>query len=173
MKLRIALCAINPNVGALAANAALILDAWRDARASGADVVVTLLHDKVDDAFLDAAGDQLRAVCNVAVGFDTWCEAHMRPWVADHVRMDTAMLDRWAGRDVDLTRRLPSDLVGKHVLEAGRPARLPGSQLGAHGADHEHVASGQVVVHNGLATVDRMDAVLGAELADDGAMARP
>ena len=37
---------------------------------SGADVVVTLLHDKVDDAFLDAAGDQLCAVCNVAVGFD-------------------------------------------------------------------------------------------------------
>ena len=37
---------------------------------SGADVVVTLLHDKVDDAFLDAAGDRLRAVCNVAVGFD-------------------------------------------------------------------------------------------------------
>jgi 2-polyprenyl-6-methoxyphenol hydroxylase-like FAD-dependent oxidoreductase len=47
----------------------------------------------------------------VATGFDTWCEAHMRPWVADHVRMDAAMLDRWAGRDVDLTRRLPSDLV--------------------------------------------------------------
>jgi glyoxylate reductase len=37
---------------------------------SGADIAVTLLHDKVDDAFLDAAGDQLRAVCNVAVGFD-------------------------------------------------------------------------------------------------------
>jgi glyoxylate reductase len=41
----------------------------RDA-VKGADVAVTLLHDKVDDAFLDAAGDQLRAVCNVAVGFD-------------------------------------------------------------------------------------------------------
>jgi glyoxylate reductase len=37
---------------------------------SGADVAVTLLHDKVDDAFLDAAGEQLRAVTNVAVGFD-------------------------------------------------------------------------------------------------------
>jgi len=37
---------------------------------SGADIAVTLLHDRVDDAFLDAAGDQLRAVCNVAVGFD-------------------------------------------------------------------------------------------------------
>jgi glyoxylate reductase len=36
----------------------------------GADVVVTLLHDKVNDAFFDAAGDQLKAVCNVAVGFD-------------------------------------------------------------------------------------------------------
>jgi glyoxylate reductase len=36
----------------------------------GADIAVTLLHDKVGDAFLDAAGDQLRAVCNVAVGFD-------------------------------------------------------------------------------------------------------
>lgn len=36
----------------------------------GADIAVTLLHDKVNDAFFDAAGDQLRAVCNVAVGFD-------------------------------------------------------------------------------------------------------
>jgi glyoxylate reductase len=36
----------------------------------GADIAVTLLHDKVDGAFLDAAGDSLRAVCNVAVGFD-------------------------------------------------------------------------------------------------------
>src|SRR5262249_61909796 len=35
----------------------------------GADIVVTLLHDKVDDAFFDAAGDQLRAVCTVAVRF--------------------------------------------------------------------------------------------------------
>ena len=37
---------------------------------SGADIAVTLLHDKVDGAFLDAAGPQLRAVTNVAVGFD-------------------------------------------------------------------------------------------------------
>jgi 2-polyprenyl-6-methoxyphenol hydroxylase-like FAD-dependent oxidoreductase len=48
---------------------------------------------------------------DVAAPFDVWCEAHMRPWVADHVRMDDAMLERWAGRDVDLTRRLPSDLI--------------------------------------------------------------
>jgi len=37
---------------------------------AGADGVVTLLHDRVDDAFLDAAGAGLRVVANVAVGYD-------------------------------------------------------------------------------------------------------
>ena len=68
------------------------------------------------------------------------------------------------------------DLAGKHVLEGAgrgtvRPARVPGSQMAGHRADHEHVASGQVVVHNGLATVDRMDAALADDLAD--AVVRP
>ena len=36
---------------------------------AGADAVVTLLSDRVDDAFLDAAGPQLRVVSNVAVGY--------------------------------------------------------------------------------------------------------
>ena len=38
--------------------------------AAGADAVLTLLHDPVDDAFLDVAGPQLRCVANVAVGYD-------------------------------------------------------------------------------------------------------
>jgi glyoxylate reductase len=37
---------------------------------AGADCVVALLHDRVDDAFLDAAGPGLRIVANVAVGYD-------------------------------------------------------------------------------------------------------
>ena len=37
---------------------------------AGADAVVTLLHDRVDDSFLDAAGARLRIVANVAVGYD-------------------------------------------------------------------------------------------------------
>jgi lactate dehydrogenase-like 2-hydroxyacid dehydrogenase len=37
---------------------------------AGADAVVTLLHDRVDGAFLDAAGPGLRIVANVAVGYD-------------------------------------------------------------------------------------------------------
>jgi glyoxylate reductase len=37
---------------------------------AGADALVTLLHDRVDGALLDAAGPQLRCVANVAVGYD-------------------------------------------------------------------------------------------------------
>jgi glyoxylate reductase len=37
---------------------------------AGAEGVVTLLHDRVDDAFLDAAGGGLRIVANAAVGYD-------------------------------------------------------------------------------------------------------
>ena len=39
-------------------------------RIAGADAVVTMVTDRVDDAFLDAAGGQLRVVANVAVGYD-------------------------------------------------------------------------------------------------------
>lgn len=37
---------------------------------AGADAVVTLLHDRVDGPFLDAAGNQLAVIANVAVGYD-------------------------------------------------------------------------------------------------------
>jgi glyoxylate reductase len=40
------------------------------AAAAGVDAVLTLLHDRVDAAFFDAAGKSLRCVANVAVGFD-------------------------------------------------------------------------------------------------------
>jgi glyoxylate reductase len=36
----------------------------------GVDVALTMLYDRVDDEFLDAAGPNLRGVCNIAVGFD-------------------------------------------------------------------------------------------------------
>ncbi|MEK7295527.1 MAG: NAD(P)-dependent oxidoreductase, partial [Actinomycetota bacterium] len=37
---------------------------------SGADVLVTLLTEKIDSEVLSAAGTQLKAVCNVAVGYN-------------------------------------------------------------------------------------------------------
>lgn len=47
----------------------LSVDELHDAIA-GADVVVSLLHDRIDTACLDAAGPRLRCVANVAVGYD-------------------------------------------------------------------------------------------------------
>ena len=40
------------------------------AMVAGAHAAVTLLTTKVDDAFLDAAGPQLKIVANVAVGYN-------------------------------------------------------------------------------------------------------
>jgi glyoxylate reductase len=40
------------------------------AAVKGADAVITLLHDPVDGALLDAAGPQLKCIANVAVGYD-------------------------------------------------------------------------------------------------------
>ena len=58
-------------------------------------------------ALLDAQADPEL----VAEPFDAWCEGNMLPWVLDHIRMDGDMVRRWEGGDVDLTRRLPSDLI--------------------------------------------------------------
>lgn len=56
------------------------VDAWPDdqtiprgvmlQKVAGADAVATLLTEQVDDEFLDAAGDQLKIVANVAVGYN-------------------------------------------------------------------------------------------------------
>ena len=43
--------------------------------------------------------------------FDAWCADNMLPWVVDHVEMDGDAVRRWEGGDIDLTRRLPSDLI--------------------------------------------------------------
>ena len=60
--------------------AGLAHDAWMQETAmsredllrkvAGADILVTLLTEKVDDELLNSAGPQLKAVCNVAVGYN-------------------------------------------------------------------------------------------------------
>jgi 2-polyprenyl-6-methoxyphenol hydroxylase-like FAD-dependent oxidoreductase len=62
----------------------------------------------------------------VAEPFDRWCEDNMRPWVRDHVRMDSDLVRRWQGGDVDLGRPLPSDLVmAAAAVDPGISAALP------------------------------------------------
>jgi glyoxylate reductase len=48
---------------------ALSAEELRDA-VRGADAIVAMLHDRIDDDLLTAAGEQLRVVANVAVGYD-------------------------------------------------------------------------------------------------------
>ena len=68
-----------PAEGLDAVTAASAADVWEDEppprdellrRIAGCDGVLTLLTDRVDDEFLDAAGPGLRVVSNYAVGFD-------------------------------------------------------------------------------------------------------
>lgn len=43
--------------------------------------------------------------------FDKWCASHIKPWFADHLVADADRMRRWSGGDVDVSRRLPSDLI--------------------------------------------------------------
>jgi 2-polyprenyl-6-methoxyphenol hydroxylase-like FAD-dependent oxidoreductase len=47
----------------------------------------------------------------VGESFDAWCAVNMQPWVDDHVRMDDTARRLWAGDDLDLDARLPSNLI--------------------------------------------------------------
>jgi 2-polyprenyl-6-methoxyphenol hydroxylase-like FAD-dependent oxidoreductase len=43
--------------------------------------------------------------------FDRWSLHHIRPWFVDHRYTDADRVRRWSGGDVDVSRRLPSDLI--------------------------------------------------------------
>jgi 2-polyprenyl-6-methoxyphenol hydroxylase-like FAD-dependent oxidoreductase len=59
----------------------------------------------------------------VATAFDHWCTANIAPWFHDHVHSDAALIDRWTGAAIDLTRPLPSDLVV--AAAAADPSLMP------------------------------------------------
>lgn len=77
---RVFVARIIPDEGLQAVGAACDMDLWEDElppprdellrRVAGCDGVMTLLTDRVDDEFLDAAGPGLKVVSNYAVGFD-------------------------------------------------------------------------------------------------------
>ena len=77
---RVFVARVLPDEGLEAIRAVCDMDLWDGAlppprdellrRVAGCDGVLTLLTDRVDDEFLDAAGPQLKVVSNYAVGFD-------------------------------------------------------------------------------------------------------
>jgi len=89
---------------------------------AGAEAILTLLHDRVDEELLEAAGPQLRCVANVAVGYDNVdVEAATRRGVV--VTNTPGVLDE-ATADLTLalilvaTRRVAE---GDRLIRAGRP----------------------------------------------------
>jgi glyoxylate reductase len=91
-------------------------------RVAQADAVLTLLTTKVDRAFLDAAGPQLKVVSNVAVGYNNIDVAECRargvvatntPGVLTDATADIAM-----ALILMVTRRLGE---GERIVRSGRP----------------------------------------------------
>jgi glyoxylate reductase len=89
---------------------------------AGVEAVLSLLHDRVDDEFLDAVGPQLRCVANVAVGYDNVDVAAAArrgvvvtntPGVLDDATADLAMALLLAA-----TRRV---VEGDRLVRSGRP----------------------------------------------------
>lgn len=89
---------------------------------AGAQAVLTLLHDRVDEELLEAAGSQLRCVANVAVGYDNIdLEAAARRGVVVTNTpgvLDDATADLTLALVLAATRRLAE---GDRLIRAGRP----------------------------------------------------
>ncbi len=116
---------------------------------AGRGVTTSLLQAQKLLELIDEPAPDFEA-CSLA--FHAWCEVNIRPWFDDHVYWDAEQVRRWAGADIDLTKRLPSDLIFT-AAEAdpslmpligpylGMQA-LPESLLAAEPRAHELYASG-------------------------------
>ena len=89
---------------------------------AGADAILTLLHDRVDEELLEAAGPQLRCVANVAVGYDNVdvAAATRRDVVVTNTPgvLDDATADLTMALVLAATRRV---VEGDRLVRAGRP----------------------------------------------------
>jgi 2-polyprenyl-6-methoxyphenol hydroxylase-like FAD-dependent oxidoreductase len=74
----------------------------------GRGITTSLLQAQEALRLIDDHGDDHMALSG---RFDAWCEVNMRPWVEDHAHMDESLRRRWSGQDIDLTTRIPSDLI--------------------------------------------------------------
>src|SRR4051812_25705460 len=88
----------------------------------GVDAVLTLLHDRVDEELLDAAGSQLRCIANVAVGYDNvdLDAAARRGIVVTNTPgvLDEATADLTLALVLAATRRIAE---GDRLIRSGRP----------------------------------------------------
>ena len=48
---------------------------------------------------------------SVAQPFGAWCDEQIRPWVEDHIAIDTEAVARWQGAELDLSRPLSTERI--------------------------------------------------------------
>jgi 2-polyprenyl-6-methoxyphenol hydroxylase-like FAD-dependent oxidoreductase len=75
---------------------------------AGRGVTLALMQARALVDILDRRGSDIAAA---TIEFDGWCLRQIRPWFDDHRYTDAERMRRWSGGDVDLGRRLPSDLI--------------------------------------------------------------
>lgn len=89
---------------------------------AGAEAILTLLHDRVDEELLAAAGPQLRCVANVAVGYDNIdvaaAERHGVVVTNTPGVLDDATADLTMALILAATRRL---VEGDRLVRSGQP----------------------------------------------------
>jgi len=149
----------------------------------GAEAVLTLLHDRVDEELLEAAGPQLRCVANVAVGYDNVdvAAAERRGVVVTNTPgvLDDATADLTMALILATTRRLAE---GDRLVRSGQPwswgmgfmlgTSLQGKRLGIVGlggigkwvAQRARAFGMEIVYHQRNPAPADVEAALGAEL---------
>ncbi|HEX5592073.1 MAG TPA: D-glycerate dehydrogenase [Solirubrobacterales bacterium] len=159
---------------------------------AGAEAILTLLHDRVDEELLEAAGPQLRCVANVAVGFDNVdiAAATRRGVIVTNTPgvLDDATADLTMALILAATRRV---VEGDRLIRAGRPwtwgmsfmlgSGLRGKLLGISGlggigrrvAERARAFGMEIAYHSRHAAPAEIVAELGAErLSLDELLAR-
>jgi hypothetical protein len=76
--------------------------------AAGRGVALGLLGARKLLSLLD---DATVALDDASRALDEWCDQNLRPYFEDHVYWDACMLQRFAGEDIDLDARIPSDVI--------------------------------------------------------------
>lgn len=124
------------------------------AHVTGADAVLSVLSDGVDEEFIAAAGPQLKVVANIAAGFNNIdldaCRAHGIVATVTPGTLFDAVADLAFGMMLSVTRRMGE---GERLIRAGKPWRyrttfllgssIEGKSIGLIGAGQIGIAMAQ------------------------------
>lgn len=110
------------------------------AHVKGADAVLTVLSDGVDEEFIAAAGPQLKVVANIAAGFNNIdlaaCRAHGIVATVTPGTLFDAVADLAFGLMLSVTRRMGE---GERLVRAGKPWRYRTTFLLGHSIESKSI----------------------------------